>query len=42
MLELVEDGLMVVFVIAMVDGVMREYPSAGLLVLGVFAAIAVL
>lgn len=27
LLELLEDGLMVVFVIATIDGVVREYPS---------------
>ena len=36
MLELLEDGLMVVFVIAMIDGVVREYPSVVTLVAGVF------
>jgi len=44
LLELLEDGLMIVFIIGMLDGVIREYPSmmtfvSGLaILLGVFIA----
>ena len=36
LLELLEDGLMIVFIIGMVDGVIREYPSMVTFVAGVF------